>query len=192
MVFTGKIHQYEVRSWGLPTWITHLQQNNEIKTNPNCYQKTQSIEERERDLNDGSGGERESGMGEGIGENELLFWEIWLDSALQAIQAHFFFHFFFFTFIRNSQGAEPLRSLHDFYFFLTELGENVWELEISGRTSSPTLWSTGGREEAELFSFSCFHHWNAPFRLVLILGSWFWYLDKLKLITRLICYKVLY
>lgn len=72
---------------------------------------------RERDLNDGSRGERESGMGEGIGENELPVWEIRLDSALQALQAHFFFHFFFFTFIRNSQEAEPLRSLHDFYFY---------------------------------------------------------------------------
>ena len=29
----------------------------------------------------------------------------------------FLLSFFFFTFIRNSQGAEPLRSLHDFYFY---------------------------------------------------------------------------
>jgi hypothetical protein len=64
-----------------------------MKTNPKAT-KTESIEkrERERDLNDGTGAEGESGVGEAIGENESVR-EIGVDSALKALEAHFFIHF---------------------------------------------------------------------------------------------------
>lgn len=46
-------------------------------------------------LDDGGGGEREGRLGDGVGEDEIVG-EIGSDSALKAIQTHFFIFFFHF------------------------------------------------------------------------------------------------
>lgn len=48
-------------------------------------------------LDDGGGGERKGRMGDGVGEDEIVG-EIGADSALKALQTHFFIIFFFFHF----------------------------------------------------------------------------------------------
>lgn len=58
--------------------------------------KCREMREREKgglelDLNDGSGAERESGIGEPVDENEL-FGEVGLNPSVEAVEAHFVRH----------------------------------------------------------------------------------------------------